>query len=246
MKPDYNTCVNTDCVDWMKQVKKPFADLIIADPPFNINWSYDIYDDKVSDRKFLYWSFEWIHEAARLLKPNGNLLICMGDEYISDIDVMCRRELGLDRRNWMIWHYTFGQSGKLETRKGFTRSKTHILRFIKDKDFYFDPISVAVPSDRQRLYNDNRADSRGKVPNDVFVFKRIAGTHKDRFPGMSTQMPVELLEIWVQAMCPPKGIVFDPFAGSGSSLVAAKNQNRKYVGCELSPDYHARILKRLA
>ena len=247
MKPKFNTCVNTECVSWMNKVKKPFADLVIADPPFNINWEYDVYLDKMSDDDFIAWNRSWVRAVmAKILKPTGNLLVCMGDEYISDVDVVLRRSLGLERRNWLVWHYTFGQSGKLETRKGFTRSKTHILRYVKSKDFYFDPISVAVPSDRQKLYSDARADSRGKVPNDVFTFKRIAGTHHDRVPGMSTQMPVELLETWVKAMCPKGGVVFDPFAGSGASLVAAKKNKRKYVGCELSPDYTKRILARLA
>ena len=52
MKPKFNTCVNTECVSWMNKVKKPFADLVIADPPFNINWEYDVYLDKMSDDDF--------------------------------------------------------------------------------------------------------------------------------------------------------------------------------------------------
>ncbi|MDP6583256.1 MAG: site-specific DNA-methyltransferase [Anaerolineales bacterium] len=230
----------------MRNVSQPFADLIIADPPFNIGFEYDSYDDDKPVNDYLDWSRQWIAEAKRLLQPGGNLLVCMGDEHVSDIDVICRQSLSLTRMNWIIWHYNFGQSGTLDTRKRFTRSKTHILRYVRDSKPYFDAAAVAVQSDRQKLYNDRRADPRGKCPDDVFRYKRIAGTHTERVQGIKTQMPVELLRIWVNAMCKPNGTVFDPFPGSGASLVAAKLEKRKHLGVELSKDYTNAILKRLS
>jgi DNA modification methylase len=145
----------------------------------------------------------------------------------------------------MVWHYKFGQSGKLDDRKAFTCSKTHILRFVKNGNHYFNAEAVAIPSDRQLLYNDSRADPRGKCPDDVFIFKRIAGTHKERVKGIKTQMPLNLLRVWIKAMCKPKGVVFDPFAGSGASLVAAKIEKRKFLGIELSANYAKQVRARL-
>ena len=243
----FNTCLNGDSTTWMKTITQPFADMIVADPPFNINYQYDIYVDNLSTDQYLDWCHGWISEASRLLLPHGNFLLCMGDEYVSDLDVIARREYGLHRKNWIIWHYGFGQSGKLNTRKGFTRSKTHILRFVKDtKNAYFNAAAVAVPSARATIYGDSRADPRGKCPNDVFMNKRIAGTHRERVPGIATQMPVELLQTWIKAMCRPDGCVFDPFPGSGASLVAAKSLGRSYMGVELSPQYTEMILNRPA
>ena len=239
-----NTCLNGDSLRWMNNTTNPFADLIIADPPFNIGYQYDIYNDKKSEDDYLSWCEKWLLECKRLLHNDGNMLVCMGDEHITDIDALCKK-IGLRRENWIIWHYKFGQSGKLETRKRFTKSKVHILRYAQSRNPYFDAASVAVPSDRQKLYNDKRADPRGKCPDDVFTFKRIAGTHHEREKGIATQMPVSLLRIWVRAMCKPGGVVFDPFPGSGASLIAAKQENRKYLGVELSPNYTKNILDRL-
>ena len=241
-----NTCICGDCLQWMASINDPFADLIIADPPFNINFKYDTYQDNKSSESYLLWCHDWINQCKRLLHNDGNLLICMGDEYVSNIDILCK-QLGLYRRNWMIWNYTFGQSGILNTRKGFTRSKTHILRYTKHKSkFYFNAPAVAIPSARSLLYSDKRADKRGKCPDDVFTTKRVAGTHVERVRGVSTQMPTKLLKIWIAAMCKPEGVVFDPFAGSGSSLIAAKMLGQQYLGVELSPNYHQIILNRLS
>ena len=230
----------------MSSITDPFADLIIADPPFNMNFKYDIYQDKKPISTYIGWCRDWINQCIKLLQNNGNLLICMGDEHVSEIDIMCRN-MGLYRRNWIIWHYNFGQSGTLDHRKGFTRSKTHILRFTKNKNkIYFNAPAVATPSARSKIYADKRADPRGKCPDDVFIFKRIAGTHVERVKGIGTQMPTQLLKVWINAMCKPDGVVFDPFSGSGASLIAAKMLGRKYLGVELSPNYHNIILQRLS
>lgn len=243
-----DTCINTDSLTWMTNYNgSPFADLIFADPPFNINWKYDIYIDKKPDQEFLDWNRQWISLAiTKILKPHGQIFICMGDEYVGDIEVMCKRELNLTPQNWLIWHYGFGQSGKLHTRKRFTKSKTHIIRFSKHPtNFYFDPISIAVPSGRQTTYADKRADPRGKCPNDVFINKRIAGTHKDRVPGMTTQMPRELIRPWIISTTKPDDTIYDPFPGSGISLIVAKELGRHFFATELSPAYAQRITKRL-
>lgn len=244
-----DTCLNADSLDWMNNYTgAPFADLVFADPPFNIDWKYDIFIDKKPDQEFLDWTKSWVNLAiSKCLKPEGQIYICMGDEYVSEIDVICRRELNLWRQDWLIWHYSFGQSGKLEKRRKFTRSKTHVLRFSKHpRNFYFDPISVAVPSGRLLKYADKRADPRGKCPDDVFVVKRIAGTHKERVPGMSTQMPGELVKPWIIATTKPGDTVYDPFPGSGIALKIAKITGRHYFGTELSPNYHSRIEKFLS
>lgn len=242
-----NTCLNIDSLTWMSNYTgEPFVDLIFADPPFNIKWKYDIYIDKMPDDEFIDWNRKWIAQAKRILKPTGQMYICMFDEYVSEIDLICRKELGLYCQNKLIWNFNFGQSGILHTRKRFTRSKTHILRMSKHRTkFTFNPQDIAVPSARQLEYNDKRADGRGKCPDDVLRYKRIAGTHKDRFPSVTTQMPIEMVSMLIKAVTNAGDMVYDPFPGSGVSLRAAQLLNRNYFGTELSPNYTTRILNAL-
>lgn len=240
-----NTCQNADSLAWMEAYEgEPFADLIFADPPFNIKWKYDIYIDEMPPEKFIEWNRRWIRLATnKILKPNGQIYICMFDEYISEIDVICRKELSLFCLNKLIWNFNFGQSGILHTRRRFTRSKTHILRMSKHKTlFTFNPQDIAVPSDRQLKYNDKRADGRGKCPDDVLRYKRVCGTHKDRVHGMSTQMPIEMVSMLIKAVTNAGDMIYDPFPGSGVALKAAKLLGRNFFGTELSPNYHRHIL----
>ncbi|ANY18484.1 DNA methyltransferase [Bordetella pseudohinzii] len=60
-----------------------------------------------------------------------------------------------------------------------------------------------------------------------------------------TQKPVECLAPLIEAFCPPRGIVLDPFAGSGSTCVAARQVGRRFFGIELDPKYHAAAVERL-
>lgn len=60
-----------------------------------------------------------------------------------------------------------------------------------------------------------------------------------------TQKPVSVLQPLIDTFCPPDGLVLDPFAGSGSTLLAARMLGRSYLGIELDPNYHATAAKRL-
>lgn len=60
-----------------------------------------------------------------------------------------------------------------------------------------------------------------------------------------TQKPVECLATLIEAFCPPRGIVLDPFAGSGSTCVAARRIGRRFFGIELDANYHAAATARL-
>jgi len=61
-----------------------------------------------------------------------------------------------------------------------------------------------------------------------------------------TQKPVEALEPIIGAFCPPGGVVLDPFAGSGSTLIAARDTARRFIGIELEPGHYVTASERLA
>jgi len=231
-----------DCIEVLDKAREPFADLIFADPPFNIGYKYDKYYDKVKSKNYITWTREWMQACQKVLKPDGSFYIAIGDDYAANVKLIAD-ELGLFMRNWIIWYYTFGQQAKNK----FSRSHTHIFYFVQDKkNFTFNDYAVRVPSDRQLLYNDKRANPKGKMPDDVWSqFSRVCGTFKERAGWHPCQMPEELLKKIISASSNKPDLVLDPFSGSGTTAAAALQLGRHYTGIEISEQYVEKARERL-
>src|SRR5436305_13099638 len=147
-----------DCIEGLGGVADGSVDLVFADQPFNIGYDYDVYDDRSDDEKYLTWTRQWGEAVKRVLKPTGSFWLAIGDEYAAELKVIFQKELGFTCRSWVIWYYTFGVNC---TRK-FSRSHAHLFHFVRDpKHFTFNDLDIRVPSARQLVYADARADSRG-------------------------------------------------------------------------------------
>ncbi len=163
-----------NCIEIMKTLPDKSIDLVFADPPFNIGIKYDTHNDNMSYDEYYNWSEKWIKESYRLLKDNGTIYIAIGDEFAAEINLILKRT-GFYFRNWIVWYYTFGQN----QRKKFNRSHTYILYFTKSKEkFTFNDKSIRVPSARQLIYKDKRANPLGKIPDDVWHFQGSAALLK--------------------------------------------------------------------
>jgi DNA modification methylase len=236
------------------------VDLAFADPPFNIGFQYDVYDDSREGDEYVTWCREWIGEVVRVLKADGTFWLAIGDEYAADLKVMMQRELHLVCRSWVVWYYTFGVNCKAK----FTRSHAHLFYMVKDpKQFTFDGDSIRIPSARQLVYGDSRANPKGRLPDDTWIlrpqdlpagfqpledtwyFPRVAGTFKERAGFHGCQMPEQLLGRIIRACSREEETVLDPFAGSGTTLAVAKKLNRHFIGFELSADYSRMVKHRL-
>jgi len=251
--PEVNRIVCGDCIKILNDGPEGWVDLVFADPPFNIGYLYHGYDDRRKTEDYLKFSVDWMSAVKRALKPTGSFFLAIGDEYAADLCVIARRQLGLNMRNWVIWHYTFGQQTKLK----FAKSHTHILYFTKDeKEFTFNADAVRVASARQTTYADARANPKGKLPDDVWYLRpqetagghfsperdtwyvsRVCGTFNEREGWHGCQMPLEVLNRIIVAASNAGDIVLDPFNGSGTTVVSAALLGRKYVGIDQSEEY---------
>jgi site-specific DNA-methyltransferase (adenine-specific) len=232
-----------DCVEILRKAREPFADLVFADPPFNIGYKYDKYHDCKASGKYLAWTRDWIGECVRVLQPHGSIYIAIGDEYAAHIKLILEDEHRLTLRNWIIWHYTFGQ--QLKTK--FARAHTHILYFVKDaKRFTFNHDLVRVISDRQKKYRDSRAYPAGKIPDDVWnEYPRVCGTFSER-TGHPCQMPESLLARIIRTSSHEGDWVLDPFCGSGTTATVAHKLGRRYTTIDLSETYVEATKQRIA
>ncbi|RLC40670.1 MAG: site-specific DNA-methyltransferase [Candidatus Coatesbacteria bacterium] len=230
-----------DCIEIMKTLPDESVDLVFADPPFNIGIKYDVHNDNMSYEDYYNWSKEWIKETHRLLKNSGSIYIAIGDEFAGEINIILK-QTGFYFRNWIIWYYTFGQN----QRKKFNRAHTHILYFTKNREiFTFNDRDIRIPSARQLIYKDKRANPLGKIPDDVWQFSRVCGTFKERIGKHPCQMPEDLLELIIKASSNEGDLVLDPFGGTGTTASVAKRLRRNFITMEISEEYYNLILKRI-
>lgn len=251
-----------DCIVGMNAMPEGSVDLAFADPPFNIGYDYDVYDDARARHEYLDWSRAWIGTVHRALKPDGTFWLAIGDEYAAELKLISQ-EVGFHCRSWVIWYYTFGVNCKAK----FSRSHAHLFHFVKDPTqftFRSDLLENRIPSARQLVYADKRANSVGRLPDDTWIlrpqdlvdcltpgedtwyFPRVAGTFKERAGFHGCQMPEQLLGRIIK-LCSNEGdTVLDPFSGSATTLAVAKKLGREYLGFDLSPEYIQRGRDRLA
>ena len=261
-----------DCLETMAGWPAGSIDLVFADPPYNIGYKYDQYEDKREDEEYIDWTRRWIDGCTRLLKPSGSLYVLIGDEYAAEVRLHLKaleRDRKLVFRNWIVWHYTFGQNCKAM----FNRSHAHLFYCVGsaafDKwsveapPFRFNRQAVAVPSARQTTYADARANPSGKLPDDTWYLRpqeaegyfrpdedtwylsRLCGTFKERLGWHPCQLPEGLLERVIKLSSNLDDLVFDPFTGSGTTLAVAARLGRRWIGCELSEEYAARAADRI-
>ena len=278
LKLPVNDIALGDCIESMNSWPEDSVDLIFADPPYNIGYQYDHYEDKRDDHEYVQWTQDWIGACARLLKPSGSFYILIGDEYAAETRMYLKeleRENKLVMRNWIIWHYTFGQNCKIK----FNRSHAHLFYCVgsgifgckdvtKNPPFTFNRLDIAIPSARQTTYKDKRANSTGKLPDDTWYLRpqnamaddvskyfgpgedtwyepRLCGTFKERQQWHPCQLPESLLRRIVKLSSNAGDLVFDPFTGSGTTLAVAHQLDRKWLGCELSEQYAAKAKTRI-
>lgn len=247
--PSYRVVAGDCRNDMQSQLGNGVVDLLVADPPYNIGVPYDNYDDNQPWQDYLQFTRDWLTAATQVLHRHGSLWLFLPDESASDIDVMCRHELGLHRRSWIVWYYTFG----VASQKNFARSHTHIFYYTKTKTkFTFNPEAIRVPSARQAIYNDKRQKKGGKLPDNTWVLMRseleplfeddrdtwlnhrVCGTFHERKAHSPNQLPLALVERIVLSCSTPNQLVVDPFLGTGTTGVAAVKYGRRFWGMDCS------------
>lgn len=216
------------------------VDMIFADPPFNWSRAYDEWDDRLPEKEYLDFTYDWLDLCERSLRPGGAFWVNIPDDWAAEIVVHLKAR-GLSMVNWCIWHYRFGQN----TTSRFINSKVHVLFFVKSGgEHVWNVADILEPSDRATTYFDPRTQNKRdgmppgmRVPMDVWYGRywgRIQGNNKERRANHDNQLPEVYLERVISATSNPGDLVMDPFLGSGTTGVVAHALGRRFIGVEYS------------
>ena len=246
-----------DSLAWLKSLPDGCVDLVFADPPYNIaKADWDVFPDMSS---YLTWCDAWAGEASRVLSPSGSCYICGFSEILADVKVAVQRHFKACR--WIVWHYR----NKANLGNDWGRSHESILHFRKSASTTLNVDDIRIPYGAHTLKYPARAQSGktsafaksaakrseewvpnplGAKPKDVFDIPTTCNGMGEKTPH-PTQKPEELLRKIVLASSKPGDWVLDPFSGSGTTLVAAEQLGRRWLGCDLSEEYNGWAAARL-
>ena len=259
-----------DALSFMQNLPDNSVKLIITSPPYNIGKEYEV---RTSLDNYLQEMSPIIREMYRILTNDGSVCWEVGN-YISQdkhkeifpLDIYYYNLFKQNHfllRNRIIWHFEHG----LQCKNRFSGRYESILWFTKTDDYTFNLASVRIPSKypgKKAFKGEKKGElsgnPKGKNPSDIWVatenrlnadweakiwdIPNVKSNHPEKTEH-PCQFPVELVERCVLALTNKNDIVLDPFAGVGSSLIAALKNGRRAYGTELVQEYVVKGLERI-
>lgn len=240
-----------DCLHFLRDCPDGIFGLVVTSPPYNIGKEYE---KRLRLETYLAQQTEVIRECVRCLSPHGSLCWQVGN-YVDNgaivpLDTILYpvfRELGLQMRNRIIWHFEHG----LHCSKRFSGRYETIVWYTKTDDYVFhlDPVRIPQKYPGKKHFKGPHAgqfscNPLGKNPGDLWVIPNVKSNHVEKTEH-PCQFPVELIERLVLSMTNKNDWVFDPFLGAGTSIVAAVRHGRRGAGAEIVPKYVALSRERI-
>lgn len=213
-----------NCIEEMQKMETASVDLILTDPPYGIEVgeSQTYKRMTISDVNFVDTDFDTFDLLDKAFKEMFRVLKNNRHAYIF---------FAIDKYTAVV---------NLLTKHGF---EVHHIPIIWDKGSgsYPSQMTTYVHSYEPILHCWKGSRKLNGTPRNIFTIKRVPSSSKIH----PTQKPTELLRDIINLSTSPGELVFDPFAGSGATIIAAKESQRRAIGIELNPIYHANICIRL-
>ena len=239
-----------DTLEVMKLLPREFADLIIADPPYNLDKDFNGNKFKsVNSEEYRRYTEQWLDLLEPLLKPTGSMYICC--DWRSGMVIGDLLEKRFKIQNRITWQREKGRGAKSNWKNGMedvwfvTKSARYTFNSdaVKQRRRVIAPYrDGGVPKDWEQTEDGNfRNTCASNFWDDISIpyWSMVENT------AHPTQKPEKLLAKLILASSNEGDIVFDPFLGSGSTSVTAKKLGRHYVGIEQNAQYCVWAEKRL-
>ncbi len=249
-----NNLFNGDCYELLKNLDDNSVDLIVSSPPYNIGKSYE---QRQNLNEYLEKQSAVLKECHRVLKPTGSIFWQVGVYVDGDgghvpLDIKFFNILdsfGMSMRNRIVWLRPHG----LHATKRFSCRYETMLWFVKDaKNYKFnlDPIKVPQKYQNKKAWKGDRkgeltCDPIGKNPGDVWAFRNVKHNHEEQ-TCHPCQFPEDMIERIVLATTEQGDVVLDPYMGTGTVAVVAKNFGRNYAGAEIDSEYYRTAQLRIS
>lgn len=254
-----NKIIFKDCINGMTDLPSNSADVVLADPPYNLSkggsWKWDnsvelpgmggdwkkVMEDW-DDMSFSdYWKFTtlWLSEVQRIVKPTGSIWICGTYHNIGIINTILQL-LSIEIINEVIW-YKRNAFPNLSGRR-FTASHENLLwcHIGKKRDYYFDYRSVKAME-----FSNDLMKKKGKQMRTVWDIPNNKPSEETKHGKVVSQKPVALFERILNATSKKNQVCLIPFCGSGTECIAAIRTKRNFIAFENNKEHYNIASKRI-
>lgn len=230
---------------WLKKYPKGLFDLVFADPPYNLDKSYDVYDDSKTSKEYVEWCNKWLELSAKLTKPTGSIFILNIPEWALEHAKTLNKFAYLN--NWIVWDALSMPKGKIMP------AHYSLLYYTKSpKEYNFENLKqISRPEyclrnkcikNRKKNLNsllnteNNRKQNNKVSASDVWWDIHRIKHKKDR-DNHPCQLPTPLMDRIITTFSKPGDLIFDPFSGAGTTAISAYKNNRRYLTIEIDSYY---------
>ena len=234
----------------LKKLPDNFVDLLIVDPPYNLNKDFHGSTFKQSSmNEYADYTDSWLTAVKHCLKPNASVYVCV--DWLSSTSVHLMLDKHFNVRNRITWQREKGRGAKMNWKNGME----DIWFTTVSNDYTFNVDSVKIRRRVLAPYKQNgeakdweETDNgrfRNTYPSNFWDDLSIPYWSMPENTAHPTQKPEKLVAKLILASSNPGDVVLDPFLGSGTTSVVAKKLGRNFVGIEQNPLYCIWAEKRL-
>lgn len=223
-----------DCLDLLPAISDDSVDCVFADPPFNLNKDYGKQiNDNLAEEHYLSWSYQWLHELVRVLKPGGSLFVYNLPKWNTLYGAYLMRFLTF--RHWIAINI----KTSLPIPGRLYPSHYSLLYFTKGKPKYFNRPRVPIPACRHcggdiKDYGGHRKFLNPAGLNVTDVWDDIPPVRHRKYKNRAAnELSVKLLQRVMEISTEKNDLVLDPFGGGGTTYYIAESMDRRWIGCEI-------------
>jgi len=261
--------LNGDCIEVMKTIPEGSVDLVLTSPPYGVNIAYDVHNDDMTPEEYLKFTKEWMTEAYRVLKDDGRVALNIPYEInrqdkggrvflVSEVwqtmkqigykffGIVDLEEESPHRSRTTAWGSWMSPSSPYIYNPKecviLAYKKEHIKKIKGQPQWTNEWIDVEDENGVTKQKKVYTEDQKREFIDLVFgQWNYFADTKSMTKATFSMDIPTKAIKILTYK----NDVVLDPFAGSGTSLVAAEVLDRRWIGIELSPNYTEVARKRV-
>ena len=245
-----NKTIIGDSLKVMEKLPRSFVDLLIVDPPYNLNKDYHGNKfNQTNNEEYEQYTTAWIEKVLPLLKPNASIYVCC--DWKSSLVIGPVLEKYFQIQNRITWQREKGRGANHNWKNGM--EDIWFATMNNDYTFNLDDVKIrrrvlapykenGKPKDWEQTENGR---FRNTCPSNFWDDISIPYWSMPENTAHPTQKPEKLIAKLILASSNKDDVVFDPFLGSGTTSVTAKKLGRKYIGIEQNPNYCIWAEKRL-